>query len=482
MSPTDRDKARRLQLRRRDFAVGLMTAALTPLAAKASANSAEPASFGAGFAKGAQGYEEARLASVWSQLKPDRYPDRIVSAKSVDDVVAVVRHARSKGMKIATKGSGHSYVASFLREGGLLLDMSGLTGVQIEGETALVGPGVKSGVFAAALVEKGRAFPTGHNADVGLGGFLLGGGMGWNGESWGQFACFNVLSVDVVTPEGKRVTASATSHPDLFWAARGGGPAFPGVVTGVRVKTYPHPQGLRSSHYLYPIEAAEEIAAWLSPIGLSAHGNLETFLSLEAEPVEHGKRKRRDLCRVFVLAYDTESASLDKLKQVAAAAPKGATEKHEFAAVSFAELYANSITGPSRRIANDTLWTNDGIGLTARFAPHAAASPSEANSIIINFRGAPKLPADAPMRAGSTFTTFAAQWEGEANDAANLEWIAAAVDAINPLGVGCYVNETDFLRRPERARLCFTDASWAKLSDVIRAYDPKGLFPPAFPV
>ncbi len=92
--------------------------------------------------------------------------------------------------------------------------------------------------LAPFLESHGRTFTGGHCESVGLGGFLLQGGQGWNSRRWG-WGCENVLAVDVVTADGELVHADADENADLYWAARGAGPGFPGVVTRFHLRTYP---------------------------------------------------------------------------------------------------------------------------------------------------------------------------------------------------------------------------------------------------
>ncbi len=150
------------------------------------------------------GYEDARRRGVWQTSTPERYPDLIIQARSVGEVRDIIRYARAHRTTVAVKGSGHNYTSTYLRDGGVLLDLSELKQITFVagGTEVLVQPGITSGELSSALTAHGRAFPTGHHGGVGLGGYLLGGGMGWNGETWGQFACFNVAAVNVMTAAG----------------------------------------------------------------------------------------------------------------------------------------------------------------------------------------------------------------------------------------------------------------------------------------
>src|SRR5262245_42056604 len=225
------------------------------------------------------------MGAVWQAIKPDRHPDLIVQARSEADVLEVLHYARARGTTVAVRGGGHNYVASYLRTGGILLDLSGLRTVEVDTGTALVRaqPGIRAAELCARLREHGLAFPLAHSANVPIGGYLLGGGMGWNGESWGRLACFRVRALDVVTAAGERLTIDQRSHPDLYWAARGAGPAFCAVATRFHIEAYPYPRGMRAAAYTFPIEHCSGIARWLLELAARRIPNLELTMALETD-------------------------------------------------------------------------------------------------------------------------------------------------------------------------------------------------------
>src|ERR1700739_1244639 len=134
------------------------------------------------FFRGADGYEAARRATVWNGILPDRFPDVIVQAHDTDDVVAAIRYARTNGYHVGVRSGGHSWAASHLRDGGLLLDVSRLDHCTVEPDRMIahVGPGKVASVFAAELDTQGLFFPAGHCAGICLGGYLLQRGHCWD--------------------------------------------------------------------------------------------------------------------------------------------------------------------------------------------------------------------------------------------------------------------------------------------------------------
>src|SRR5262245_3684566 len=203
---------------------------------------------GAVFWRDDPGYEQVRRSAVANGRKPDRFPDVIVRAQNDAEVVEAVKLAKSRNLKIGVRSGGHSWAASFLRHGGMLIDLSPMVGfsVDIDRQTASVQPAVRGADFNRALLKDRLFFPTGHCMPVCLGGFLLQGGFGWNSRLWGP-ACCSVIGMDIVTADGELVHADEYQNAELFWAARGAGPGFFGVVTRFDLNLKRRPQVMMKS-------------------------------------------------------------------------------------------------------------------------------------------------------------------------------------------------------------------------------------------
>ena len=207
-------------------------------------------------------YEATLRDLVWNQLAPPRRPELLVHAESVRDVIATVDFARHHGLRVAVRSGGHAWCGAALRDGGVLIDVGHLDSIEIDAAraTAIVGPGAVSLDLARELAIQGYAFPLGHCGSVRVGGYLLSGGLGWNPGGWGP-ACLSVDAVDVVTADARAVRASATEHPELFWAARGGGVGFCGAVVGFHLRLHPLPAAIITSTLAYPLDAIDEVGA-----------------------------------------------------------------------------------------------------------------------------------------------------------------------------------------------------------------------------
>jgi FAD/FMN-containing dehydrogenase len=174
------------------------------------------------------GYDEARTVFYGGI---DRRPAAIVRVADTDDVAKVVTLAREDGLELAVRSGGHSVAGHSVTDGGILLDLADMRALDIDAErrTAQAQTGLTAGEYTAAANEFGLATGFGDTGSVGLGGLTLGGGVGFLSRRYG-LTIDSLLSAEVVTADGAIRRVDAETHPDLFWAIRGGGGNF-GVAT-----------------------------------------------------------------------------------------------------------------------------------------------------------------------------------------------------------------------------------------------------------
>lgn len=161
----------------------------------------------------------------------------VAEAHGRTDVQAAIRTAREFGLPLAVQATGHG--TRVPADGGILLRTSAMTSLLVDSERmiAKVGPGTRWGAVIDAAAQFGLAPLAGSSRDVGVTGYTLGGGVGWLARKYG-FAADSVVRAEVVTADGRVVTASADEHADLFWAIRGGSGNF-GIVTSLEFRLYP---------------------------------------------------------------------------------------------------------------------------------------------------------------------------------------------------------------------------------------------------
>jgi FAD/FMN-containing dehydrogenase len=205
-------------------------------------------------------YDEAR--SVWNGLI-DRRPAAIARCTGTDDVIAVVRVAREHRPPISIRGGGHQVAGSAVCDDGLVIDLSAMREVAVDPEAGIarVAAGARWADVDRATQAFGLATPGGEVSVTGVGGLTLGGGIGATMRAFG-LSCDNLRSVEIVTADGRPLTASREEHADLFWALRGGGRGL-GVVTSFEFELHPLGPEVASALVLYPYDAAESVLrAW----------------------------------------------------------------------------------------------------------------------------------------------------------------------------------------------------------------------------
>jgi len=430
-------------------------------------------------ARGEAAWPEWVSGLVWQQRKPTRKPPLIVQARNETDVLQAVRFARRNGLKVAVRTGGHSVWASFMRDEGLLIDLSLLTRSTIHRDerSAVVQPALWGYHLIERAAPHGLAFSVAHCAQVGLGGFLIGGGLGLNHDSWGPMSCFGIQGADVVTARGELVTVDATHHADLFWAVRGAGQGFPGIVTKLHLAMQPRPQVVRKSLYVLPLARAAEATAWIEQAMGAKPPSMEVLMVLAHGP--GGAPVAIVIANAYAASADEAQASLAPF--AAGELAQAALFKVQAAPGTLEQVLVDS-TNPMTGFgfggyAVDVIWTARPAEAVAAAAEHIAKAVSKQTHAVIAFKSNRPLPEDAACsRTDRVFVGLYGAWMGSEHDAANVAWLRSAAQALQPFASGHYINEIDIEATPEKARSCFSPAAWERLAAVRARHDPQGLF------
>ncbi|MGH2384677.1 MAG: FAD-binding oxidoreductase, partial [Candidatus Limnocylindria bacterium] len=236
------------------------------------------------------GYDEARTVVMGGF---DRRPAVIVRVADADDVAHVVRLAAETGTELAVRSGGHSGAGHSVTHGGIVIDLRDMKALEIDAtnRTAWAETGLTAGEFTTAAAAHGLAVGFGDTGSVGLGGITVGGGVGYLVRKHG-LTIDALLAADVVTADGQLLRVDAGSHPDLFWAIRGGGGNF-----GVATRFQFHLEELDSfvGGMLVLPATAETVAGFIAaseaaPEELSAIGNVMPAPPMPFLPEEiHGQ-------------------------------------------------------------------------------------------------------------------------------------------------------------------------------------------------
>jgi FAD/FMN-containing dehydrogenase len=423
--------------------------------------------------RGEDGYEAARLDAVWNARKPDRHPDAILLARTEADVVEAVRLARAEGWTIGLRSGGHSWIGTGVRDGGLLLDLSRLDGLTIDREARRVaaGPGLRGTDLNARLAAEGLVFPSGHCPSVGIGGFLLGGGYGWNSRDLGP-ACLSVEAIDVVLPSGELVHADDASHPELLWAVRGAGPGFFGIVTRFHLRVYPLYDRILRSSYLFPAECRDDLLAWSYETLPGLPSKLEMSVKVSTTPgVEE------QTASLTLAAFCSGGGGAELLDPA-----QGFPDLHrsirriEAVESTLADLYAlsDSLTPPGHRYAVDGVWCEGPAGpILEAGRPILDSLPTPRSFLLwMLWGGYPESDRACWSAQAPLYFSPNAVWDDPADDLVNEQWAHAALADLDPVSVGTQFSDANPADRPDRG---LSARNAARLEELRGKYDPDGL-------
>ncbi len=433
-------------------------------------------------------YEKDRESLLRNALKPRRFPEAIVHVASEKDVQEAVRFARRNRLKVAIRGGGHSFCGSPVRQGGLLLDLGKLNAIQLDPaqKSAIAQPTIKAREAIPNLTAQGLAFPFGHCATVPLSGYLLNGGDGWNSGTWGP-ACLSIKALELVNAEGESIRADPQQNADYYWAARGAGPGFFGVVTRYYLQVYALPKVIRISTLTYRLEDAERVADWLPGLVRSLPPQVETVCFIVSAPpqAQGAAAATRKLLIIGAVAYaDTEEDARRWLEPLADA-PQAPERKQELnQPATFSSLY--DLTTPlfpeKHRYVVDMFSSNASPrDLLMRLHEQILAMPSPESWVLLALpsprpASAPLLPDMAFSMSGSAIVGLHSIWQDPAQDGRNEQWVSEASRMLDPFKVNYYIGETDLTMGADRAPRSFASDHWQRLQQLRQKYDPEGIF------
>ena len=468
---------RRRDLLRQALALGL--AASSPVLGTAASRAgkplaATPFSSGRASVRGDQDYETRRNSLTWKPNIPARYPDIIVQVKSETEIVRALEFAAANQLQVVTRCSGPNI--DTLRDGGMLLDVSSLNKFSIDkvAMQASIQPALISFYFQAHLARQGLSFPVPDCHTVSLGGYLLGGGYSSMGFYWGGGpACYSVLAADVILADTRRLRVSKEENADLFWALRGIGPGFFGVVTRFQLQLYPTPEVFMQSTYHYPLKALDRVIDKLEELENSKSEAVLLALVMQKPPGANSEARIKLNIRALGASEDNTRALLSVYADIAS---DEVIEKNEFQVSHYSDYMYN----PSRSERNfsDNIWTDDRSVITA-IAKHLSTMPEESAFITSLYSdrqlSVPRKDSCFSSR-GRHFMSHHLFWNDQERDLQNRQWYEEFCSILWPYATSYYVNQMEGTEQPRRMKACFSEENWQRLGELREKYDPKRRF------
>ena len=422
------------------------------------------------------------LRSVFNGMI-DRRPKVIARCTSVDDVVAVVRHAAGQGWPLSVYGGGHSVTGSAVCDDGLVLDLRLLDSVTVDAvtRTARVQGGARWGSVDAATTAHGLAVTGGRVSTTGVGGLTLGSGSGWLERTFG-LTCDNLLSCQVVVADGSVVTASADIEDELFWGLRGGSGNF-GVVTEFEFALHDIPPLMYAGLVIHPAPAGAELLRFWRDFMADAPDEVNSgvaFISAPPAPfVPEPAWGQPVVGLVVVFVGDPVKAEEVLAPLVGWGSPMiSMVQPMPYVAV---QQLLDAANPPGLR----NYWTSDFCTLPDEacdvFASVANSHTSPlSQSLVAAGGGAVSRVADDAMAFGQRQAPFNMHllnmWADPASDAAEIAWLRGFGSKMKPWTLqGAYLNYLGD-EGPGRVREAFGADKFNRLRALKDRYDPGNMF------
>jgi FAD/FMN-containing dehydrogenase len=423
---------------------------------------------------GDAGYDQARKVFYG---KWDRRPAAVVRPRDAQEVARVVSLAADTGAELAVRSGGHSLAGHSVSDGGIVLDLSGLTALEVdlEGGTAWAQTGLTAGAYSAQVGEHGLATGFGDTGSVGIGGITLGGGVGFLVRKHG-LTIDNLLAAELVTADGQLLEVDDQHHPDLFWAIRGGGGNF-GVATRFRFRLHQLPS-IVGGMLLLP--GSPEVLEGLVATAAAAPEELTVIANVMVAPpmpflpaAAHGK-----LVVMALLAYagDAEAGQRAVAPLRALAEPLADMVQP----MPYAGLFQDDEIEVVEESARSLFLETVDAATAAAIVEHlqAATAPMAVAQLRVLGGAMARVPADATAfahRQRALMAGVGCVYDQAADRPAHDAWADGFAAAIRQGGPEVYVN---FLgdEGPGRVREAYPGPTWDRLVEVKRRYDPHNLF------
>jgi FAD/FMN-containing dehydrogenase len=427
------------------------------------------------------GYDEAR--SVWNAMI-DRRPALIARCLGVADVAMCVDFARQHGLTLSVKGGGHNISGLAVCDGGLMLDMSLMRGVWVDpvGRTAHAQAGCLLGDLDRETQFHGLATVLGFVSNTGIAGLTLGGGFGYLTRRFG-WSCDNVLSMEVITAEGRVVRASENKNQDLFWGLRGGGGNF-GIVTGFEYELHPVGPEVMAGAIAWPAAEAWDVLKMYRSVTEQAAPELTCAAILRMAPPApwlpkeiHGK----PIVALFACYSGAVAEGSVKVAPIKAfGSPIGDVVQRRTYVSQQSMLDATQPKGRRYYWKSEFLPRLHTELLTKVIESAGRIVSPHSGIILFPIGGAlQQLPEDhsaAGNRDAAVVLTITASWETSRDDEANIEWARTSWQEMRPFSTGgTYVNFLTEEEGTERIHAAY-GKNYDRLVQIKAKWDPENLF------
>ena len=409
----------------------------------------------------------------------DKHPAVIIKVEDANEVARAIELARETGLELAVRSGGHSNAGHSTTEGGILLDLALMKAIEIDAaaQTAWAQPGLTAVELSQATAEHGLAIGFGDTGSVGIGGITTGGGVGYLVRRDG-LTIDNLLAAEIVTADGRLLLVDEDSHPDLFWAIRGGGGNF-GVVTNFKYRLHPL-KGIVGGMMLLPA-TPESIAGFVAaaasaPEELSTIANVMPAMEMPGVPEDVVGQ----VVNFAIICWSGEESAAEEA--LAPFRALGSPIVDMVKPMPYPEIYPPEDPDYHPLACSRTMFMDHvDVEVAQTMLDHLNASDAELRAVQLRPLGGAyaRVPAEATAyahRSSPIMVNVAAFHDGSDADRAKRQtWVDELSRALNQGDNAAYVNFlTD--EGPERVRAAYPGTTWDRLVEIKRRYDPTNLF------
>jgi FAD/FMN-containing dehydrogenase len=424
-------------------------------------------------------YEHAR--AIWNGLI-DKRPALIARCADSDDVASTLAFARDEELHVAIRGGGHSVAGLGTCDDGIVIDLSAMKRISVDpvGRTARAEGGALWGEVDRQTQVFGLAASAGVVSHTGIAGLTLGGGFGWLARKHG-LACDNLISADLITADGERITAGPGEHKDLLWALKGGGGNF-GVVTTFEYAVHPVGPTVLAGSLSWPIERAYEVWRFYRDWSLALPDEMSSGIGLRNQPVAHFvPTAARGATTVSVTLC--HAGPIDEGERLIA-------ELRDIAPLAFDDVRAMPYVAVNHMLdiphGVRSYWKTGHIddlsdGLLAELLAQFELAPSTQSDIFIEHLGGQvaRIPAAETAfgpRGAAYRLILDTLWDDPDGDADNISWAHESGSKLKEFFNGdTYVN---YLTEHDESDVesAYSDSSRRRLREIKTKYDPENFF------
>jgi FAD/FMN-containing dehydrogenase len=421
-------------------------------------------------------FESVVLGSLFNKIDPGKRPLKVVEAKSVQDIIETIKYAKSHGKKLSVCSGGHSFSANHIRDNSILIMMKNFNQFEVNANemTATAGPGVGGSVLMLELFKHDLFFPAGHCKGVCIGGYLLQGGYGWNGRKLG-IACQSVIGIDVVTADGEYIHANESENSDLFWAARGSGGGFFGVVVRFHLKLYKLPKYRAIIAHQFYMKHLEDVYSWAYEVGPSIPKAVEfqmimsnKMAGLFGPGIEAAAPIYADTKDEFeeAMAFMKNSPIKSKALIATPAFDPGINALYKTVMMHYPENHHYGV---------DNMWTHSPLEDLMPFIKEIARTmpPPPSHMLWLNWHPGQIQSDMAYSNEDDIYIALYTIWKNAGDTSKYGDWAAMMMSKMNHMSTGIQLADEGLHKRTAPF---LSDANLIKIQQIRADRDPNGLF------